>query len=119
MILLMFSSIVPGRVLPAVGLVDSVAAVVGVVVGSHTGSFALNAARGGAEHVTAVDVSASAIEMARANAVRNGLDDRMDFVVADVFDLLPELEAQGITNFINVKSNVLETLKYYLKEMGI
>ena len=32
---------------------------------------------------------------------------------------LAELEAQGITNFINVKSNVLETLKYYLKEMGI
>ena len=29
------------------------------------------------------------------------------------------LEAQGITNFINVKSNVLETLKFYLKEMGI
>ena len=28
-------------------------------------------------------------------------------------------EAQGIKNFINVKSNVLETLKFYLKEMGI
>ena len=62
---------------------------------THTGSFALNAAMGGAEHVTAVDVSASAIEMAKANAVRNGLDSRMDFVVADVFDLLPQLEAQG------------------------
>ena len=62
---------------------------------THTGSFALNAAMGGAEHVTAVDVSASAIEMAKANAVRNGLDNRMDFVVADVFDLLPQLEAQG------------------------
>ena len=31
---------------------------------------------------------------------------------------MPELQAQGITNFINVKSNVLETLKFYLKEMG-
>ncbi len=62
---------------------------------THTGSFALNAARGGAEHVTAVDVSASAIEMARSNARRNGLEDRMDFVTADVFDLLPELEKQG------------------------
>ena len=62
---------------------------------THTGSFALNAAMGGAEHVTAVDVSASAIEMAKANAVRNGLDGKMDFVVADVFDLLPQLEAQG------------------------
>ena len=62
---------------------------------THTGSFALNAAMGGAEHVTAVDVSASAIEMAKANARRNGLEDRMDFITADVFDLLPELAKQG------------------------
>lgn len=62
---------------------------------THTGSFALNAAMGGAEHVTAVDVSESAIEMARKNAERNGLSERMDFVAANVFDLLPELEAKG------------------------
>ena len=62
---------------------------------THTGSFALNAAKGGAEHVTAVDVSVSAIGMARQNALRNGLEDRMDFVTADVFDLLPELAAKG------------------------
>ena len=62
---------------------------------THTGSFALNAAHGGAEHVTAVDVSASAIQMARLNAERNGLADRMDFQVADVFDLLPRLIQQG------------------------
>ena len=62
---------------------------------THTGSFALNAALGGAEHVTAVDVSASAIDMARANARRNGLEEKMDFLVADVFDLLPELAAKG------------------------
>ena len=62
---------------------------------THTGSFALNAALGGAEHVTAVDISASAIDMARANARRNGLEEKMDFLVADVFDLLPELAAKG------------------------
>ena len=62
---------------------------------THTGSFALNAARGGAAHVTAVDISGSAIEMARANARRNDLEDKMDFVTADVFDLLPELAAKG------------------------
>ena len=66
---------------------------------THTGSFALNAARGGAEHVTAVDVSESAVEMARENARRNGLEDRMDFVAADVFDLLPELK-KGEYDFI-------------------
>lgn len=62
---------------------------------THTGSFALNAARGGAARVTAVDVSDSALSMARANAERNGLADAMDFLRADVFDLLPKLEAAG------------------------
>lgn len=66
---------------------------------THTGSFALNAVRGGAEHVTAVDVSESAVAMARENARRNGLEDRMDFVAADVFDLLPELK-KGEYDFI-------------------
>ena len=66
---------------------------------THTGSFALNAALGGAEHVTAVDISASAIDMAKANAQRNGLDGKMDFLVADVFDLLPELSKQGKAPF--------------------
>ena len=66
---------------------------------THTGSFALNAAMGGAEHVTAVDISPSAIEMAKENARRNGLDSRMDFITADVFDLLPELIAKGKTPY--------------------
>lgn len=61
---------------------------------THTGSFALNAAMGGAAHVTAVDVSATATEMAARNAERNGLADRMDFVSADVFDLLPRLKEE-------------------------
>jgi len=59
---------------------------------THTGSFALNAARGGAAHVCAVDISADAVAMARRNARRNGLEDRIDFRTANVFDLLPELE---------------------------
>ena len=62
---------------------------------THTGSFALNAARGGAAHVTAVDVSETAVEMARENARRNGLEPVMDFMAANVFDLLPALEEKG------------------------
>lgn len=58
---------------------------------THTGSFALNAAKGGAAHVTAVDISQNAVALAKANAELNGLADKMDFVCADVFDLLPEL----------------------------
>ena len=67
---------------------------------THTGSFALNAALGGAEHVTAVDVSQAAVDLARDNAVRNGLEGRMDFLCADVFDLLPTLEHQPDYDFI-------------------
>lgn len=62
---------------------------------THTGSFALNAAKGGAAHVTAVDISAQATEMAANNARKNDLGDRMDFLTTDVFDLLTELEAKG------------------------
>ena len=61
---------------------------------THTGSFALNAAKGGAAHVTAVDVSEFAVQCAAENARRNGLETVMDCVAANVFDLLPELEKQ-------------------------
>ena len=62
---------------------------------THTGSFALNAAMGGAKAVCAVDVSESAVEMAKRNAEANGISDRMSFCVVDVFDLLPELESSS------------------------
>lgn len=59
---------------------------------THTGSFALNAAVAGASHVTAVDASLLAIEQAKENAGLNGVEERMDFVCADVFEYLPEME---------------------------
>ena len=59
---------------------------------THTGSFALNAACAGAAHVTAVDISQFAIDCARENARLNGVEDRMSFTCANVFDLLTELE---------------------------
>lgn len=58
---------------------------------THTGSFALNAAYGGAEHVCAVDISEDAVQMAKRNAELNGLDAKMSFKTANVFDLLPTL----------------------------
>ena len=59
---------------------------------THTGSFGLNAAKGGAAHVHAVDVSEDAVAMARENAARNSLSDRMSFEAANVFDLLPAIK---------------------------
>jgi 23S rRNA (cytosine1962-C5)-methyltransferase len=60
---------------------------------SYHGSFALHVARN-AEHVTALDSSAPALERAAENAVRNGLAN-VDFVVADAFDFLRERERDG------------------------
>ena len=61
---------------------------------THSGAFALNAAQAGAARVTAVDISQDALDQARANAARNGLEKRVDFLRADVFDLLSQLTQQ-------------------------
>ena len=62
---------------------------------THTGSFALNAGIAGASEVLGVDASELGVAQAAENAALNGLSDRVRFVAADVFDLLPELERQG------------------------
>ncbi len=59
---------------------------------THTGSFALNAGIAGASSVLGVDASALAVDQAAANARLNGLEDRVQFLCRDVFELLPELE---------------------------
>ena len=58
---------------------------------THTGAFALNAARGGAASVTAVDISDEAVAMTRENIRRNGLEDKVTARQANVFDLLTDL----------------------------
>ncbi len=58
---------------------------------THTGSFGLNCALAGAKHVHSVDISESAIQCAKENCARNGLSGIVDYEVANVFDLLPNL----------------------------
>lgn len=62
---------------------------------THTGSFALNAGIAGASSVLGVDASELGVAQARENAQLNGLSDKVKFICADVFDLLPQLEAEG------------------------
>lgn len=62
---------------------------------THTGSFALNAGIAGASSVLGVDASELGVAQARENARLNHLEDRVTFTCADVFDLLPALEAEG------------------------
>ena len=65
---------------------------------THTGSFGLNAAKGGAEYVLSVDISESAVEMAQKNAKANGLDGKVEYLAANVFDLLPKLSEGEMSN---------------------
>ena len=62
---------------------------------THTGAFALNAAAAGAKFVNAVDISEDAVEMTKKNAKLNGLDGKMQFTAANVFDFLTELYKAG------------------------
>lgn len=58
---------------------------------THTGAFALNAAYGGAEAVTAVDISEEAVRMTEENINNNGFQKVVTAKQANVFDLLTEL----------------------------
>lgn len=61
---------------------------------THTGSFALHAARYGAKEVVGVDISEFACHCARENAALNGFDN-VRFVAANAFDYLKEQCAAG------------------------
>lgn len=54
-----------------------------------------------------------------APKIKEMLGDKAILVVAGAPACMEELQSKGINNFISVKSNVLETLKGYLKQMGI
>jgi 23S rRNA (cytosine1962-C5)-methyltransferase len=63
---------------------------------SYTGGFALAALAGGAAHVTALESSAEALEVAKENLAANPLDpSRIAFQKADVFAQLRVLRDQG------------------------
>lgn len=57
---------------------------------THTGAFALNAAKGEAKSVTAVDISQEAVDMTTQNIELNKLTN-VHAIKADVFDLLTNL----------------------------
>ena len=61
---------------------------------THTGAFALNCAKAGAKHVTALDISEEAIANCKKNALRNGITN-VEFRQADVFDYLTALKKNG------------------------
>jgi len=64
---------------------------------TYTGAFAVACARAGAEHVLGVDSSGPALEVARSNAARNAVGERVEFIEADAYRLLGEARRQGRT----------------------
>ena len=54
-----------------------------------------------------------------APAAYKALNGRAEFVVAGAPTCMDDLKALGIDQFINVKSNVLETLKAFNTKLGI
>ena len=60
---------------------------------THTGSFALNAGKGGAKSVLGVDASELAIRQARENAKKNGIDN-CTFIAGDVLKVIDDLQTR-------------------------
>lgn len=62
---------------------------------AYSGGFGVYAGASGANAIEEVDVSASAIELARANHEMNGSSDRATLVVADAFEYVRTLGREG------------------------
>lgn len=62
---------------------------------THTGGFALHAAKYGAREVLGLDISTDAVELARHNARLNGLEGTCRFEAVNVFDFLSSAAAGG------------------------
>jgi 23S rRNA (cytosine1962-C5)-methyltransferase len=92
----------------------------------YSGGFGLHAAKRGAVSVEAVDVSESALNLARQNADLNGVN-TVQFIKADVFDYLNEMVAQkrkfgavilDPPKFARSKKSIKEALRGYRTMIG-
>jgi 23S rRNA (cytosine1962-C5)-methyltransferase len=87
----------------------------------HTGGFGITAGMNGASDVTFVDSSASAIELTRANAKLNGIEDKSTFIVGKAFDVLEghgnhyDVVSVDPPAFVKAKKDLASGLKGYEK----
>jgi len=89
---------------------------------SYTGGFALNALKGDAASVMAVDSSSRALELLTENAALNGYEKKLTIEKADCFDKLKELRGERFDiivldppAFIKSKNKVKEGIKGYIE----
>ncbi|MFX1368269.1 MAG: 50S ribosomal protein L11 methyltransferase [Promethearchaeota archaeon] len=67
-----------------------------VDIGTGTGVLALLAAQAGARRVTGIDVNSNSIDYAREAAARNGLQERVEFQVANFTEFVPSEPADVV-----------------------
>ena len=64
---------------------------------THTGSFAMNAYKGGAKSVTAMDISQKALDDSTNNFLLNNM--KIDTICGDVFDVLKKLSEKKVKKY--------------------
>lgn len=62
---------------------------------SYAGGFAVHALVGGARKVTSVDISAQALELAKANAQLNDVAGSLECIAQDAFEVMSQFAKQG------------------------
>lgn len=62
---------------------------------SYTGNFAAHLLRGGAKHVTLIDYSERALEVAKEILMMNGFEGKFELINANAFDLLKVFDKDG------------------------
>lgn len=91
---------------------------------SHSGAFALSAAKAGADTVLAIDRSELALDLARRAAEQNGLAAKIQFSAGDVFEAAERLRDQGKSydivvadppSFVKSRKELAAGLKGYRK----
>jgi len=94
---------------------------------SYHGGFALAAAKAGADTVEAVEISEPAVVRARRNAELNGLEEEIEFICANAFDVLKKYDTEkrqfdvivlDPPSFTRTKQNVGDAVRGY-KEINL
>jgi 2-polyprenyl-3-methyl-5-hydroxy-6-metoxy-1,4-benzoquinol methylase len=93
-------------------------------VGCGSGDMTLGFARLGARHVTGVDFVARAISVAKTNAERLGLADRVEFVECDIHEWVPPRRFDVVLSHeamehIHDPQSFLRRLAYFVAQNGV
>lgn len=88
-------------------------------VGTGSGILAIAAVKLGAGKVTAIDVDAKAVAIARENSQRNGVSDEIHVICGDLLSVIKDKYDVIVSNiYSNVILSMIPDFRYYLKADG-